>query len=174
MEQTNTQNFYQRAMHYGTLLGLVWSVMYVLIFKSIASPMLMSIALALYIGSPFIAARYAKSFRDKECGGVIKFPQAWTFLFCIYFCATLLSTLSNYIYLNFFDQGSFLLNAYNGLEEAIAIPGLEEGAKEQLKATQELMQQFTTNGIVWYLFSNNVMSSLTVPPIIALFIRKTY
>ena len=67
-----------------------------------------------------------------------------------------------------------MLNAYNGLEEAIAIPGLEEGAKEQLKATQELMQQFTTNGIVWYLFSNNVMSSLTVPPIIALFIRKTY
>lgn len=174
MEQVNTQNFYQRAMYYGTLLGLVWSVMYVLIFKSIASPMLMSIALALYIGSPFIAARYAKSFRDKECGGVIKFPQAWTFLFCIYFCATLFSTLSNYIYLNFFDQGSFLLNAYNLLGETIAIPGIEEAAKESLKAVQELMQQMTTGDIVWSQFSNNVMSSLTVPPIIALFIRKTY
>jgi hypothetical protein len=43
----------------------------------------------------------------------------------------------------------------------------------QFEQIKELLSQMTAKEIVWQLMNNNIFNSLTLPPMIALFVRKT-
>lgn len=172
MEQSNRSIFYQNAMKYGTYLGAFWALTYILLFSSFNSSMLSLLASAMFISSPFVAGKLTIRFRKNECGDYMKYPQAWTFLFCMYLCATLLSTLTNYIYLNYIDGGEILAEMARILAEASNTPGIEVSAKEQLEAMNRSVSELTAGNMTWSLLHNNIFSSLVMPPIIAFFVRK--
>ena len=172
MKQTDTKGFYQSAMQYGTYLGIYWAVMYILLFRSLYNPMLSTIAVAMVFTSPLLAYRFTIGYRKKECGDQIKYPQAWTFLFCMYICATLFSALTNYIFFNFMDQGAFLMEFNDILSQLIATPDIDSATKAQFEGVQDMLSQTTVNGIMWQLLNNNIFNPLILPPIIALFARK--
>ena len=172
MEQSNSKGFYQNAMQYGTYLGIFWAMTYILLFKFPTSPMVSTMALTMYFCSPFFAGRLAAGYRRKECGNSIKYPQAWTLLFCMYICATLFSAMTNYIFFQLIDQGAFLMDFNDILSQIISTPGIEEAAKVQFEQIQDTLSQLSATEIVWQLLNNNIFNSLTLPPIIALFVRK--
>lgn len=172
MEQNFSKSFYQNAMQYGTYLGIFWAIMYILLFKFPTDPLLSTMAMTMLLASPFLACRLAINYRKKECGNNIKYPQAWTFLFCMYICATLFSTMTNYIFFNLIDQGSILMDFNNILSQLISTPGIDETAKTQFENIQDTLSRLTVNDIIWQLLNNNIFNSLTLPPIIALFARK--
>lgn len=172
MEQANSKGFYQYAMQYGTYLGIFWAVMYILLFKYPNSATLSMIALGILIGSPFIAGRYAAFYRKKECTDSIKYPQAWTFLFCMYICATLFSAMTNYIFFSIIDQGAFLMDLNETLLQMINAPGIDEESRMQFEGLQDMVSHLTANETVWQLLNNNIFNSLILPPVIALFVRK--
>ena len=172
MEQSKPTAFYQRAMRYGTYLGIIWAIMYIMVFNSLRIPFLGTAASVLFICSPFIAKRFATRYRDEEYGSGMAFPQAWTFLFCTYLFATLLSTFTNYIYLEFFDQGAFQMDAINIYAEVLKTPGIDEAAREQIKAIQEMISQMSVRSMTISLMNSNIFSSLVLPPVIALFVKK--
>ena len=172
MEQTKPSAFYQRAMRYGTYLGIIWAIMYIMVFNSLRTPFLGTVASILFISSPFIAKRFATRYRDEEYENGMAFPQAWTFLFCTYLFATLLSTFTNYIYLGFIDHGAFQMDAINIYTEVLKTPGIDEVAKEQIKAIQEMISQMSVRSMTISLMNSNIFSSLVLPPVIALFVRK--
>ena len=159
-------------MQYGTYLGIFWAITYILLFKFPNSPMVSTMALTMYFCSPFFAGRLAAGYRRKECGDNIRYPQAWTFLFCMYICATLFSAMTNYIFFNIIDQGAFLMEFNDILSQAIGSPGIEDTLKVQLELMQDTISQLTATKIVWQLLNNNIFNSLALPPIIALFVRK--
>ena len=173
MEQTESKGFYQYAMQYGTYLGIFWAIMYILLFKFPYSPSLSSIALTILFCSPFLAGKFAINYRKKECGNNIKYPQAWTFLFCMYICATLFSAMTNYVFFNLIDQGSFMMEINNILSQMINSPDIEEATRVQFEEMQDWFSKQTVNDIIWQLLNNNIFSSLALPPIIALFVRNS-
>lgn len=172
MEQENSIGFYQSAMKYGTYLGIFWAIMYILLLKFNASPMLSMVAVGMFISSPFLACRFATSYRRQECGNSIKYPQAWTFLFCMYICATLFSGMTNYIYFSIIDQGQLMMDVNEMLSQIIATPGIDDASKMQFESMQDMISKLTIKDVIWQLLNNNILNSLTLPPIIALFVRK--
>ncbi len=172
MEQTQSKGFYHSAMQYGTYLGIFWAIMYILLFKFPTSAILSTLSMAMLIGSPFLACRMAINYRRKECDNCIKFPQAWTFLFCMYICATLFSAMTNYIFFNIIDQGAFLMDFNNMLSQIIEAPEIQEATRVQFEKIQDTLSQLTVNDIIWQLLNNNIFNSLILPPAIALFVRK--
>ena len=115
--QTNKE-FYQNAMRNGTILGAVWSIMYLLLFAGTTNMLSIFTCLILYFTSPFIAAKLAIKFRRNECENRMGYMQAWTFVFYMYICATLLSALVSYIYFRFFDEGAFFMSLQNKIGRA--------------------------------------------------------
>ncbi|MBO5864588.1 MAG: DUF4199 domain-containing protein [Bacteroidaceae bacterium] len=173
MEQTHSKGFYNSAMKYGTYLGIFWAMIYILLLKFSTSPTISMIAVAMFIGSPFVAYRFAANYRKNECGNCIKFPQAWTFLFCMYICATLFSGITNYIYFGIIDQGRLLIDFNVMLSQIISSPEIDEVTKTQFENIQAFFSKLTIKDIVLQLLNNNIFNSLTLPPVIALFVKKT-
>ncbi len=173
MEQENSKGFYQSAMKYGTYLGIFWAIMYILLLKFYANPILSLAAVAMFISSPFLACRLASNYRKQECGNSIRYPQAWTFLFCMYICATLFSGIANYIYFSIIDQGQLMMDINVMLSQRIATPGIDEASKMQFESMREIISELSIKDVIWQLLNNNIFNSLTLPPIIALFVRKT-
>ena len=173
MEQINIKDFYNNAMKYGTYLGIFWTVMYILLFKFYSNGSLSMLAMAMLFTSPFLACRFAKDYREKECGGSLGYAQAWTFLSCMYICATLFSTMAGYIFFNIIDQGAIIMELNDTLSQIIATPNLEAETKVLFEDMQDIISRLTVKDLIWQLLGNNIMCSLTLPPIIAIFARRT-
>jgi hypothetical protein len=169
--QTNKE-FYQSAMRNGTVLGAVWSIMYLLLFAGTANMLSLFTCLVLYFASPFIAAKLAIKFRRNECENRMGYMQAWTFVFYMYICATLLSALVSYIYLRFFDEGAFFMSLQTMLDESIKIAGTDELMIQQIKETQKIIDDTTTGSFVWQIMNNNLVSSTIMPLVIAIFVKN--
>ncbi|MBR4988777.1 MAG: DUF4199 domain-containing protein [Bacteroidaceae bacterium] len=169
--QTNKE-FYQNAMRNGTILGAVWSIMYLLLFAGTTNMLSIFTCLVLYFTSPFIAAKLAIKFRRNECENRMGYMQAWTFVFYMYICATLLSALVSYIYFRFFDEGAFFMSLQNMLNESMKIAGADELMTQQIKETQNIIDNATTGSFVWQIMNNNLVSSTIMPLVIAIFVKK--
>lgn len=172
MEQSNSKEFYWNAMQYGTYLGICWAVTYILLFKFPTNMFISTMAMAMFFGSPLVACRMAANYRKKECGNSIKYTQAWTFLFCMYICATLFSAMTNYIFFNIIDQGAFLMDFNDMMSQIIRTPGIDEATRIQFEQIQDMLSRMTAKDIVWQLLNNNIFNSLVIPPVIALFVKR--
>ena len=60
----------------------------------------------------------------------------------------------------------------NILSQIIATPGIAVEEKAGLENLQDEISQLTSTDLVWQLLSNNIFSSVIMPPVIALFARK--
>lgn len=170
--QTRRKEFYQAAMRNGTLLGALWSVIYLLLFVGTSNIACMLLCLALFFSSPFVAARLAATYRRKELNDTMPYLMAMIFLFYMYICATLLSTLVSYIYLSFFDGGIFFATLQGMLEESASIAGTDAQLAQQIEQTISIIENTTTNDLVWQLMNNNLMNATILPLIIAIFVKK--
>ena len=172
MEQKEIGSIYNRAMHYGTMLGALWAVMYLLVFSGTASPLSMMTSIMIYTCSPFIACRIATHYRKKERNNTMSYSQAWIFLVIMYVCATLLGTITNYIYLNHFDQGHFISQVTTMLAEIQESPESTPELIEVSKSYTELLSRINTRSLVWHIMDSDFMNSIILPTIIAFFVKK--
>lgn len=176
MEQENSKGFLQSAMKYGTYLGIFWAVMYVFLFKYLNHPLLSMLCPAMFFGSPVVAAFLAINYRKKECANFITYSQAWSFLFFMYICATILSTLTNYLYFKYLDNGSFIASYSDMISQVMNTPGFDEAMKTQMNSviepTMNMLSQMSVKEMVMMWLNNSILSSLILPAIIAMFVKK--
>ena len=59
------------------------------------------------------------------------------------------------------------------LSQIIATPNLELETKTMFEEMQDIISRLTVKDLIWQLLGNNIMCSLTLPPIIATFARRT-
>ena len=170
--QSSNRGFYHSAMYYGTMLGIIWSIMYVLMFIGLKSPVLLLTCIALFIGSPFFAASFAKKYRRSECGNCIRYMQAFTFLYWMYICACLLSALVMFLYFRFIDNGMFFATIQEVLTASMNFPGIDEAYRQQAELSLQTIQNSTTSEFVWYILGNNIFNASILPFIIAIFVRR--
>lgn len=159
-------------MYYGTILGIIWSIMYLLMFAGLKSPVLLLTCIALFIGSPFFAASFAKKYRRNECGNCMRYMQAFTFLYWMYICASLLSTLAMFLYFRFIDNGMFFATMQEILTASMNLPGIDETYRQQAEQALQIIRETTTSEFTWQILGNNIVNSSILPFIIAIFVRR--
>lgn len=172
MNTQTDKDFYQGAMRKGTILGAVWSIMYISLFAGATNMFSLSLCLTLYIASPFIATKLAIKYRNEECGNTMSYAQAWIFVVYMYICATLLSTFVTYLYFAFIDGGTFFMALQNMLDESARLAETDEQFIQQIEQTKNIIEQATTSNFVWQIMSNNLLSTTIMPIIIAVFVKR--
>ncbi|KAA6332684.1 hypothetical protein EZS27_018837 [termite gut metagenome] len=166
----NTQKY---AMSFGTYMGLFWIAKFSLFPLGLTNPFLLILFLGLTLAVPFMGCYYARMFRDKVCGGEIRFIRAWIFMIFMYMFAALLTAMAHYIYFRFIDKG-FIVNTYIEILDSGAfanISGIEE-YMTQWKEGANLIRSMTPIELTLNLMSQNVFYCTILSLIIAPFVMK--
>lgn len=171
-EKESKREYYNSAMYYGTLLGAVWAVMYLLVFAGATNIMCAMTAIVLYAGSPFIAGWFATRYRKEECNNEMQYSNAWLFLVIIYICATTIGTIVNYIYINHIDHGGFIGEMQEMLSAIQGTPGATADIVAASESYRELLSRIDTTALPWQIMESDCLNSFLLPPIIALFVKK--
>lgn len=166
------KDFYQSSMFYGTMLGIVWSVMYILFFAGVKSVMVLILCSMLLFSSPLFAIAFARKYRKEVCDDVMNFKQAWIFLFYMYLCASLFSAFIAFIYLKFIDGGTFFLSLQEILQAGTELAGTDEVLKQQMQLLTDAAASITPESFVWQTLNNNMFNASVLPIALALFVRK--
>lgn len=104
-------NIFRSSMHNGLILGVLLSLKF--LFSTPNNSVLSFVALLISILIVFALYKLAIRFRENECGGIIKYGQAFKYIFQVYFFGTIIASLVILIYTRFFNPGylEFTLNS---------------------------------------------------------------
>lgn len=100
------------AQRAGLAVGALWTLSFVLYMQGLRLPLLTLASLALGLFSVRPAARWAATAPRR---------LVWPLAMATYFCATLVTTLMQYLYFRFLDGGQFLAT----LHEALRMPEMQ-------------------------------------------------
>ena len=105
------RTFQEDAMRYGTLMGLFWTLKFVLFPMGMHTPFLLMAFFLLTLIVPVVGFFLVRQYRERECGGVLSFSRAFLFTAFMYMFAALFATIAHYIYFKYMDNG-LIVNTY--------------------------------------------------------------
>lgn len=158
IKMTENRSYLQKyAMHFGTYMGVYWTLKFILFPLGFTIPFLSLLFIILTLAVPFMGYHYAKMYRDKICGGSIRFSHAVIFCISMYMFASLLVAATHYIYFQFIDHG-FIINSYTQLWDELMekTPALIEN-KEIINDTINTARSLTAIKITMQLLSWDVI-----------------
>lgn len=169
----NKQSIQKYAMYFGTYMGIFWVLKFILFPLGFKIPILFFLFFVLTIAVPVLGYYYAKTFRDKICGGKVTFTRSWLFTTFIYIFAGLLTSVAHYIYFQFIDHG-FVIDSYIEMLQTLSqidSSGFESMAKD-MDDLIAIVSNLTPIDITIQLLSQNIIygSLLAVPT--ALIVRR--
>ena len=173
MTTGQTKSLQEHAMRFGTAMGLFWIFKFIFLPLGFKVPFLQLLFVILTCFVPFLGYRYARSFREKYCGGEITFIRAYAFIIFMYFFAALLTSVGHFIYFNFIDNG-FITDTYLSQLETLKsnVTGDMETSVEQLIETFNIVAALSPIQLTLQLIFQNIFygSLLALPT--ALFVMK--
>lgn len=127
----------QDAMRYGTLMGIFWTLKFILFPMGMEMPVLLvAFFLLTFIGVPVLGFRFAQQYRNRECQGCINFGKAFLFTAFMYFFAALFVTIAHYVYFRYMDNGLIVTTYQDMLTQMTSI-----ATTEDMKASLDQFQQ---------------------------------
>ena len=98
----------------GTYLGILWTLSFACCIIGMTQPFVSFIGSLIAISSPFFAAKRLWKFRDEVREGEISFLRSMAYYMLMFFYASVLFALAQYIYFAFID-GGYILREYLSL-----------------------------------------------------------
>ena len=129
------KNFQEAAMRYGTVMGIFWTLKFVLFPMGMQSPLLLMAFFLLTLIVPVAGFFLVRQYRDRECGGVLSFSRAFLFTSFMYLFAALFATIAHYVYFRYID-GGLIVNTYQDM-----ITQMEAIATADMKTSLDQFQQ---------------------------------
>lgn len=129
------RNFQEDAMRYGTIMGIFWTLKFVLFPMGMTMPLLLMAFFLLTLIVPVAGFFLVRQYRDKECQGILSFSRAFLFTSFMYLFAALFATIVHYIYFRFMDNG-LIVNTYQDM-----LNQMSTMATDDLKPSLEQFQQ---------------------------------
>lgn len=129
------RNFQEDAMRYGTIMGIFWTLKFVLFPMGMTMPLLLMAFFLLTLIVPVAGFFLVRQYRDKECQGILSFSRAFLFTSFMYLFAALFATIVHYIYFQFMDNG-LIVNTYQDM-----LNQMSTVATDDLKPSLEQFQQ---------------------------------
>ena len=124
----------------GALLALLWTASFACYVVGMKNPLYGMVALLLIVATPFYVARRLRRFRDKDLQGVISLMRGWAFVILVFFYASILLALVQYVYFAFMDHGYLLSSLQDTLSSPEARQAVEQyGVTESLNETIQMM-----------------------------------
>lgn len=171
-----TPTLQQDAMRYGTLMGIFWTLKFVLFPMGMTMPvMLVAFFVLTVFGVPVLGFSFARQYRDRQCGGTVTFSRAFLFTAFMYLFATLFATIVHYIYFRYMDNG-LIVSTYQEMlnqMEAVATTADMKASLEQFQQALDLIAQLTPLEISMQLITQNIFyCTLLALPTALLVMRK--
>ena len=129
------KNFQEAAMRYGTVMGIFWTLKFVLFPMGMQSPLLLMAFFLLTLIVPVAGFFLVRQYRDRECGGVFSFSRAFHFTTFMYLFAAQFATNAHYVYFRYID-GGLIVNTYQDM-----LTQMEAIATADMKASLDQFQQ---------------------------------
>ena len=168
------RNFQEDAMRYGTLMGIFWTVKFVLFPLGMQSPLLLMAFFLLTLIVPVVGFFFARQYRDRECGGALTFGRAFLFTSFMYLFAALFVTIAHYIYFQFMDHG-MIVNTYQGMLDQMGAVATDDMkvSLDQFQQALDIIASLSPLEICIQLITQNVFyCTLIALPTALLVMRK--
>lgn len=161
------------AMHFGTYMGVFWMVKFIFLPMGLTNSFLGFLFIGLTMTVPFLGYYFARTFRDRFCGGGISFAQAWVFMIFMYLFASLLAAVAHFIYFRYIDNG-YIIDTYVAMiENAKTVPGFTEMMEQYpLEEAIDAARALRPIEIVMQFLSNNMLFCSILALITAPFVAK--
>ena len=150
-------NLQEQAMRYGTLMGIFWTLKFVLFPMGMQTPLLLIAFFLLTLIVPVAGFFFVRQYRDQECGGTIGFVPAFTFTLFMYMFAALFTAVAHYIYFRYLDNG-LIVGTYSDMlaqMELIATESMKPSI-EQFQQALDVISALSPLDITLHLISQNI------------------
>ena len=158
-------NIFKSAMINGLIMGVLFSVNFLLSISKVTFLILLS-----YLVISFIVVgiyRMSIRFRDVECGGAIRYGKAFSFIVLTFFFAALISSIVKYVYFQFINPTYLdeLLNESLKAIQMLKIP-IDKASYDQMA---KVMKPATFS--LQYIWMNVIVGTI-LGLIMAAFVKK--
>lgn len=159
------RNNVKSAMNSGLIMGVLFSINFLLSITKNTAFILLSYALAAII----VVAMYNMSIRhrDHECEGAISYGKAFLYILLTFFYAAIISTVVKYIYFQFINT-SYLENMF---QESMKIMQKMKFPMDDMTIEQTEKIYKPASFSLIFIFTNVLMGSI-VGLIMAAFVKK--
>ncbi len=152
----------------GIVLAVVWLVaMWMLIHHPQSSW-----GGILVISTPFFIGWRLKSFREKILGGTISFRRGLCFSCYIFFYASIIFALGQFVYFQYLDNGAFITAVREGIETLRPYYEQNHLGTEELELSGELLGTIAPRDLVLTFMMYNLFIGLVVSMLLALIYKK--
>lgn len=163
----------ESAMRYGTLMGIFWTLKFVLFPLGMQSPLLLMAFFLLTLIVPVAGFFLVRQYRDRECGGVLTFSRGFLFTSFMYLFATLFVTIAHYIYFRYLDNGLIVGTYQDMLNQMSDIATSEmKTSIEQFQQALDIIASLSPLEISIQLITQNVFYCTLIALPTALLVRK--
>ena len=123
----------------GTYVGILWIASFACYLGGLSSPMLGLVGGILAVASPFFAAKRLIKFRDDIRDGEISGRRSMLYYALMFFYASLLFALAQYLYFAFLD-GGYLMREYTSM---LSSPEMKQAMQVYGMTADQLMEGLT-------------------------------
>lgn len=157
----------------GARLALLWVVSFTCYIVGIANPLYGMVAIVLMVATPFFVSRRLMKFRDEGLGGVISFGRGWGYSLYVFFYASILLALAQYVYFAYIDQGYMLQSFSEALSSSEAQQMVKQyGAQQMIEESLEQLAQMRPIDYALNILTMNIMVGAVLGLPIAALIKK--
>ena len=96
------------ARYDGMILFVLWIISFGLYVAGLTTPFLSLLAMVVALITPFMSVRMVRRYRDDGLSGTISFRRAWAYVVFMFFYASLLFAIAQFVYFAYLDKGFFL------------------------------------------------------------------
>ena len=176
MTESKENSNRESAMRDGTVLALLWIVTFTLstvMLKSVNNDYGIVASLgtmALTMMSPFVVYKLSLKHRNNERNGTMTYSEAWLYIFIMYLCAIILSSIAQYIFYAYIDPDIFagVIPEF----ENLATNGLDAESIKIFTGTFEMLDKMSAGEIVLSQMSGHITRTIILTSLIALAIKK--
>ena len=164
----------ESAMRYGTLMGIFWTLKFVLFPAGMSMPVLLMAFFLLTLIVPVAGFFFVRQYRDRECEGVLNFSRAFLFTSFMYMFAALFTAVAHYIYFRYIDHGMIIATYQDMLStmDQVATDGMKESI-DQLQQALDAIATLSPLEITVQLLTQNIFNcTMLAIPTALLVMRK--
>ncbi|MDY3252944.1 MAG: DUF4199 domain-containing protein [Prevotella sp.] len=137
----------------GTYVGILWIASFACYLGGLSSPMLGFVGGILAVASPFFAAKRLIKFRDDIRDGEISGRRSMLYYALMFFYASLLFALAQYLYFAFLD-GGYLMREYTSM---LSSPEMKQAMQAYGMTADQLME-----GLTEFANTSPIMTALNI------------
>ncbi len=137
----------------GTYVGILWIASFACYLGGLSSPMLGLLGGILAVASPFFAAKRLIKFRDDIRDGEISGRRSMFYYALMFFYASLLFALAQYLYFAFLD-GGYLMREYTSM---LSSPEMKQAMQAYGMTADQLME-----GLKEFANTSPIMTALNI------------